>query len=208
MDIIEAPKNTVELIAIQSAAIRGFGATRGAMHKALVQTLLHCAKHGDYNGAKQFLIAIKKDDAAKAIAKKVQAWLSNYGGMIVSTDRTMPELMGVIVGFKGQEFITANIETAKANPYYQRDTEAKPKEAFDINRAIDDLLKAINTAKTKPDSNLILDANHLGKLLHATTVTADLLDEALNCTALAGILSATEPTLEDQLREIEEKIAA
>lgn len=116
-DFIEV-KNNLELIAVQAEAVRAIGASRGQMHKALVVTLLHIAKHGDWNGAARFFDLIKKDEHSRTIAKPVQKWLETYGGLIVSIDRTQPDTLGKIVGWKGLPYLQANIESCKSNPYY------------------------------------------------------------------------------------------
>ncbi len=124
---IIAPKNNLELIKVQGEAIRAIGASRGGMHKALVMTLLHVLNHDDWNGAKMFLIAIKGDEHTKTLAKKIQAWLEQFGGMVVSADKTQPDTLGQIVGYRGQAYIAGNIELAKATPWY---TSAKVEQSF------------------------------------------------------------------------------
>lgn len=146
---IDAPKNTLELIKVQGEAIRAIGASRGGMHKALVMTLLHVTAHGDWNGAKQFLIAIKADEHAKTLAKKVQLWLETFGGMVVSTDKTQPDTLGQIVGMRSIEYIAQRIEAAKTTPYYAVTKDDQGFQGFSLDEALGKVLNEAGKVNKK-----------------------------------------------------------
>lgn len=138
----------VELIKIQAEAIRSIGASRGAMHRALVLTLIHVLKHGDWRNMAKFDLLIAQDEHSKSIHKRVRQWLQDYGGAIVSTDRTNMETFGKIVSIRGKDYIEERLELAKASPYYSM-IKPKDEKPFDAEAKVVSLIKAFEKAKAE-----------------------------------------------------------
>ena len=123
-------KNVKQLDAQIETAIQSANTMKAAVQQAAVSIIFHAFTHGDYTRAQTLVDGLGNGINSKAIVE----WFVQFGGL------TIDEENKCFGGWKGKDYIKANIETAKSTMWYDLKVQA-PFKGFDLNDEIAKLLK-------------------------------------------------------------------
>ena len=130
MTTYKIAKNVKELDTQIETAIQSANTMKAAVQQAAVSIIFHAFAHGDYTRAQTLVDGLGNGINSKAIVE----WFVQFGGL------TIDEENKCFGGWKGKDYIKANIETAKSTMWYDLKVQA-PFKGFDLNDEIAKLLK-------------------------------------------------------------------
>lgn len=135
-----AAKDVKDLERIQDGAIKAIQSARLKVQIALVATMLHIGKHGDYTLASRLVDGLGNTINGKAIVE----WFTRYCGLSVAEDGS---------GFDGivnkhEAFIREHLEDAKATMWWEL-KPANPYKGFNLEEALQKVIKDQKAAQEK-----------------------------------------------------------
>src|SRR3546814_601801 len=182
-------KDTKALEALQDKAIRSVQSARVHIQVALVATILHMGKHGDWTVASRLVDGLGNTVNGKAIVQ----WFKDYGNL--STDDKG------FIGFTEKDFnkaILSTLDDAKAKMWWELKVQ-NPYAGFSAEAALLKVLKDSKAAKARAIANPA-DAGKIELAVSEVTIKAVLamanfeaiLDNASNDDANAADIKALE----------------
>lgn len=176
-------KDSADLNRIQDIALKLINRGRDALQIALVATIIHAAKHGDYTGANRLVHSLANSGTN---GPAVVEWFAKFGGLKIgkATSEDGKDIKE-FTSWSGAEYIKANLEDAKAKMWWT----LKKKSAFDgwdANKVINQFLakrKQMIEAANNPELSdedkakivTSLDANVVEALLSALDIDSMLM---------------------------------
>lgn len=190
------PKNKQETDSLINKAWQAIESSTKAVQIALVATIYHAYKHGDWTIANRFALECPKEAKQKFMVD----WLVKFGGLVVGEvpqDNGQP--ITQFVGWKGKEFIKENFELAKDTLW----TKAIKQEAgivnFDLN---EEARKFANKMGKKLKSIENLPTDRKGDVkIEVNEETIRMLLGLLNVNPSELVIEPTNAELADKLEQ-------
>lgn len=171
-------KDTTDLYKIQDKAISSVHKARDLVQIALVATLIHAGKHGDYTGATRMIEGTGNAVNGAALVK----FFVRFGGLLVAEDGSG------FSGWQGADYIRANLNDAKAtmwwtlkkvNPFAGYSAEAEIKKFIKRHKAMTAKLDSMSD-EDKEKVSLTINDETIKALLSLVNFEAIITGEATN----------------------------
>lgn len=132
-------KDAAGLEKIQASAVRSVTKAREQVQIAAVATIKHAHEHGDWTFAQRLVDALGNTINGAALVE----WFKVYGGLEAEDTG--------FIGWKGKAHIEENFADAKAKMWWEL-KKANPFKGFDLEAALQKVLKDANDNKKKIDA--------------------------------------------------------
>lgn len=152
-------KDVKELEKLQAKAIKSVQSARVAVQIAAVATIRHAYEHGDWTYAQTLVDGLGNTINGAALVE----WFKKYGGLQADDNG--------FIGWNGKDHIKNNFEEAKATMWWDL-KKANPFKGFNLEQALQQVIKQHNAAKEKMDALSDEDKEKVSFAVNDATIQA------------------------------------